>query len=324
MNNLTPNKSFSEISNDPLTPTIFHESWWLDIATESRYEVAEVIKDGKVIGRQPYFYYPQKLPGMKVIGLPALTHFLGPAVVDCGGKPSVKFSHRLVVTGELISKLPKVSSIYVKCHRDITDVIAFQTAGFRAGVQYTGEIHPQPLDTLWANLRDKTRTLIRRARKEYNVTIGIDPDVFMQFYAESIYKVKGIPNVFNINVHTKLIQACMERSRGKIYEARDQNGVLAAAIFCAWDNVSSYPLLFCREPNAHWGATGMLLWEAITDALNHNLIFDFDGFASEASVRAANNFTATIVPRYIATRESYPMKMYRAVQQIGIKQQYYF
>lgn len=312
------------MSVDPLTPTIFHEIWWLDIATEGRFEVAEVIKNGKVICRQPYYYFPQKFPGIKVIGPPPLTHFLGPAVVDCEGKPSVRFSHRLAVTRELISKLPKVSSIYVKCHRDVTDVLAFQASGFRADVQFTGEIQPQPIDILWSNLRDKTRTLIRRARKEYNVTIGTDPDLFMHFYAECIFKVKGIPNTFNNNVHSKLIQACIERNRGKIYEARDQHGVLAAAVFCAWDKVSSYPLLFCRDPNAHWGCTGMLLWEAISDALNGNLKFDFDGFANEAAVRAANNFTSVIVPRYIATRETFPMKIYRAAKQISNNQGYFF
>ena len=44
----------ANIHVDLLTPTIFHESWWLDIATEGRYEVVEVTQNGEVLGRLPY------------------------------------------------------------------------------------------------------------------------------------------------------------------------------------------------------------------------------------------------------------------------------
>ena len=40
---------------DPLAPTIFHEHWWLDIATGGRYDRVEVVSNGKCVGWLPYF-----------------------------------------------------------------------------------------------------------------------------------------------------------------------------------------------------------------------------------------------------------------------------
>jgi hypothetical protein len=311
---MTTTATITKLSIDPLSPTIFHEPWWLDIATQGRYEVAEVVENGKVVGRMPYYYIEKKIPLLSVIGLPPLTHFLGPAIIDSCGKANTRFSHRLNITRELIRKVPRPSYFYIKCHRDITDVVAFQGAGFRTGVQFTHEVSLQSPDDVWANMRDKTRNLVRTARKECVVSTGKDPDMFMYFYDESIRRSKGVANHLNIKVHVNLIRACLDRSRGRIYEARNDQGELVSAIFCAWDATSSYFLMSCRDPSAHGGITCLLIWEAISDALNNNLIFDFDGFVSEAAVRTANNFTSHITPRYTATYESPAASIIRTVR----------
>ena len=298
---------------DPLTPTIFHEPWWLEIATGGRYRIAEVRDHGVVVGRLPY-YVKKKMGGVLVGDLPPLTHFLGPALVGCEGKSHKQFTYRQDVTRELISQLPKTSSFYLKCHRDVSDVIAFQGAGFRAGVQFTQEVLPQSLDDIWVNMRSKARQAIRGAHARGRLTTGSDPDLFMRFYAASFEKNKGMGSTMDRDIHAKLIRACLERGRGKIYEARERDGTLAAAIFCAWDNVSSYYLMTSRSNASHHGSTIMLVWEAIKEAVERKLIFDFDGIVSEGGARAANNFTPLLSPRYTVLRESAPMRIYRSVQ----------
>jgi|GEM_PF-6203712 hypothetical protein len=221
--------TITDINFDPLTPTIFHEPWWLDIASEGRYAVAEVVEQGKVVGRLPY--YLKKKLGIVVCGrMPPLTHFLGPAIVECEGKPSKKFSHRHHVTKELILKLPKTSCFYLKCHRGVADVVAFQGCGFRTGVQFTQEILPRSLDEIWQNMSGKARQQIRGAAAHYSVATGDDPDSFMHFYAEFIKKSKGANNCMNTKVHANIIRASLNRGRGKIYEAREANGSLASAM----------------------------------------------------------------------------------------------
>ena len=311
------------LSVDPLIPTLFHEPWWLDIASGGQYDVAEVMEGGKIVGRFPYFLQKKAL-GLSVVDLPPLTHFLGPVITGCYGKPNTQFLRRLDITTQLINKLPETSGFYVKCHRDVTDVLAFQGAGFRTGVQFTQEILPQPLELVWKSLRDKARNFIGAARRKYDVTTGKDPELFMRFYVESIEKNKGEDNHMCSELHAKLIGACLDRGCGKIYEARERSGRLAAAIFCAWDNVASYYLLTSRNPAAHGSSTSLLVWEAITDAVSRNLIFDFDGIVSEGGARAGNNFAHILTPRYTAMRESAPMHVFRAVKSVFKPRSFYY
>lgn len=295
--------------SDPLNPTIFHEPWWLDIATQGGYSIAEVLENGKTIARLPYFLRKRK--GVRIATLPPLTHFLGPAV----DKPATKFLQRLDITKELIGKLPPAELTYVKCQREVQDVIAFQAAGFRCSVQFTHEISPRAPSALWKALRDKGRNVIRRAAERHCVGTGDDPAAFMHFYRQCI-ESGGKSNGLDIAICTSLIAACRERGRGRIYEARDKAGDVTAAIFCAWDHVASYYLLTARHRVAHLGAISLLVWEAITDAAKRGLIFDFDGFDSEGGARFAANFTTNITPRYIAVRESAPVRIFHAAQSL--------
>jgi hypothetical protein len=308
--------SSNAFSGDLLTPTIFHEDWWLNIATEGRYRVVEVAESGRVVGRLPYFLRGKF--GLSSIILPPLTHSLGPAII----KSYANSFRRIDLTKELLGKLPPTSAQLFKCHRDVQDVIAFQSAGFRTSVQFNYEIHPQLIDVLWKNLRDKTRNLIRRAGKCHTVSVGNDPAKFIRFYLQSI-ELRGKNNALNIDICTRLIQACLKDDRGRIYEARDQSGTLAAVVFCAWDNVSSHYLMTARNPTAHVGATSLLVWEAITHAAMRGLIFDFDGISNYGAARFAYNFTSNVVPRYIAVRESIPIHLYRSVRYLFKKPNFF-
>jgi hypothetical protein len=197
---------------DPLVPTIFHEPWWLDTATGGQYAVAEVEEQGRAVGR--FLYYIQKKWAGPVVDLPPLPHFLGAAVVDCEGSPTNGFYVVKEVTKQLVSKLPKTSSFYVKCHRDVRDVLAFQECGFGAKVQFTHEVHPQSLDIIWKNMLDKARNIIR----------------------------------------------------------------------------ATHYLLTSRHHMAHSGSSALLAWDAIKEAVEPTLIFDFDGCVNEGAVRAASSF----------------------------------
>lgn len=93
-----------DVMEDPLSPTIFHEHWWLDIATRGQYTFAEVASNGKVVGRLPY--YLEKHSGLSISRMPTLTRFLGPSVETGAGNVSARFLKRLSITHELISKTP--------------------------------------------------------------------------------------------------------------------------------------------------------------------------------------------------------------------------
>jgi hypothetical protein len=286
----------ASVAPDLLTPTIFHESWWLDVATDHRYSVAEVSSGGKVVGKLPYLLTRRK--GLSHIVMPTLTHFLGPAVAEGEGSANTRFLRRLSITRELIAKLPSAISYEIKCHAGVSDVIAFQAENFLTTVQFTHEVHPLPEQQLWKRMRDKTRNVIRRAQEQYEVVTLDDSRAFIDFYAHNLQQ----KSYLDLSVCGKIIQSCLARQRGRILAAKSREGELVAANFCAWDAKSAYYLMSTRADNAGNGAGSLLVWKAIVEAASRNLVFDMDGLASEGGILFFAGFGAEVRPRYVAER----------------------
>jgi hypothetical protein len=286
------------VSADPdlLAPTIFHETWWLDVATEHAYSVAEVSSGGKVVGRLPYLLSRRK--GLPHIIMPTLTHFLGPAVLEGEGSSNTRFLKRLNITRELITKLPHAISYEMVCHAGVTDVIAFQAENFGTTVQFTHEVHPLPEQELWTKMRDKTRNVIRRAQEQYDVVCLTDQQAFIDFYARNLQQ----KSYLDLSVCARIIEACLARRRGRILAARSPDGRLAAANLCVWDSRSAYYLMATRASNAGNGAGSLLVWKAMLDATSRKLIFDTDGIASEGDILFFAGFGGEVRPRYVAER----------------------
>jgi len=284
---------------DPLVPTIFHEPWWLDIVTGGQYGVAEMREHGKVVGQLPYFL--RKRLGITYSMLPPMTHFLGPAIVEGDGPPATRFLRRLNVTRELIRQLPPASVYRYKCHRDITDTLAFQQERFMTAVQYTHEIAPDTVDNLWKNLRSEKRKKIRQAERVLTVEDIVDPGEFWRLYDTNLRK-RNITNICDERMCSTLVAACLERNRGRIHAVRDQNKTIVAAVFCIWDATASYYFMSTRTDGAHHGAISLLAWEGMKDAAALGLIFDLDGVYNAKSVLFFTEFGGVVQPRYIVTR----------------------
>src|SRR4051794_14802006 len=169
---------------DSLFPTIFHEEWWLNVATDNNFEVAEFTAGGRTLGRLPYCV--RKRFGQKVMHMPHLTYFLGPAIDEGEGSRNNRFLKRLEMTRELIDKLPLGLSKYVKCHAGITDVIAFQEHAFRTYVQFTHEVRPGPVEMIWEQMRNKTRNVIRRAEEQLSIREMTDPAEFLKLFEKNV------------------------------------------------------------------------------------------------------------------------------------------
>jgi lipid II:glycine glycyltransferase (peptidoglycan interpeptide bridge formation enzyme) len=231
-----------------------------------------------------------------------MTHFLGPAVTDDGGNPSTRFLRRANITHELIRKLPSAAIYQYKCHRDITDAIAFQQEQFHTSVQFTYEVIPAPEDLMWKNMRSEKRKKIRSAQRSVIVADRQDPMEFWRFYDDNLRK-KGSKNVCSQQTCCQIIEGCLSRGQGRIL-ASFERGRMTAAIFCLWDNTSSYYFMSSRTTDAHYGAVSLLAWEAMKDAAARGLIFDFDGLNSSKAVLFFTEFGGVVSPRFIVTRQN--------------------
>jgi hypothetical protein len=286
---------------DPLAPTLFHQPWWLDVATGGQYDVVESRHHGRVVGRMPYML--ERRLGHTVSVMPPLTHVMGPAVDDGEGTATARFLQRLGVTRELITKLPAASYFRQKLHRGITDALAFQMEDHEASVQFTHEIAPRPIAEIWQGMRDKTRNMVRKAEKHFVTETLDDPDRFARLYLDNLAARRRRDRV-NVPVCRALIAASLARDCGRIYAARQASGDIVAATFCAWDATSAYYLMTTRSPDSGNSAVTLLLWQAIRDAMARGLIFDFDGIASAGAVLFYAGFGGKIESRYIATKRT--------------------
>jgi Acetyltransferase (GNAT) domain len=284
---------------NPLAPTIFHEEWWLEAATGGHFGAAEVRAGGRVVGRLPF--HKTKRFGLAMIRMPELTHFLGPAIDEGEGTPNTRFLKRLQITRELLERLPRASWQYVKCHRGVTEAIAFQDLGFRTYVQFTHEIAPQPPSVLWEQRRNKTRNVIRRAEERFSVTELADPCEFLRFYERNLdltVQASGLDG----RLCREILSESLDRKRGRILAARDRNHQIVAANFYVWDEMSSFYLLSMRSQGFCNGAITLLIWEAIKESARRGLIFDFAGLGNRGSILLYSGFGACVSARYVALR----------------------
>jgi hypothetical protein len=287
---------------DPLTPTIFHEPWWLETVTGGHYAKVELSDNGRTTGR--LYYFPRRRGGLNYSIMPPMTHFLGPTIIDDGGNASTRFLRQTNITRALIQQLPPASLYQYKCHRNITDVIAFQQEKFHTAVQFTYEVYPDTEEVLWRNLRSEKRKKIRSAQRVITVSDIHDPQEFWRFYDDNLQK-KGIKNVCDQKICCRLIEGCLGRDRGRIYAAFNKNHQMIAAVFCVWDEISSYYFMSTRTQDAHHGAISLLAWEAMKEASARGLIFDFDGLNNSKAVLFFTEFGGIIGSRFIVTRQTF-------------------
>ncbi len=282
-----------------LIPTVYHEPWLLDAATGGRFEEVEVRQAGVVVGRFPFI----RRGGMGITfsTMPALTHFLGPAIAEGAGSACTRALKRNSIIRDLLDQMPESDGFMHRMHAGITDMLAFQHTGFSVGVEFTYEIDAAPTATLWRAMRDKTRNVIRRASEQFRVEAISDPDEFVSFYQANL-EARGKSSYYDAIAMAAVGRAAISRGRGRIIGAKDEAGRLRAAIFTLSDPRTAYYYLSTRALGAHNGAISLLLWQAIQDATNRGLTFDFDGVGTPESVLLFAGFGGATSPRYVAAR----------------------
>jgi hypothetical protein len=268
-------------------------------------------------------YLLSKRFGIRGVWTPPMTYFLGPAVDEGKGSANNRFLKRMEITRELIDKLPKSSWQCVRCHGQVTDVIAFQEQRFRTYVQFTHEIAPGPSEELWAQMRNKTRNVIRRAEEEQTVEEFADIEEFIRLFEKNI-EAKGERNTLDLVACRRLLTAALERERGRILVARNAQGEIVTANFCAWDSQTAYYIATTRSEAAGNGGTSLLLWEAIKDAAARGLTFDFAGFGTRGSILMYAGFGAKISPRYVAVRATGFARMVSELRSLFVEDHYFF
>ena len=276
-------------------PSIFHERWWLDIATQDNWKLAVVKQNDEIIGEMPYA--TQRTGLWRISRLPPLTRTLGPVIKPVTGSVARQLHHRLDVTGRLIEQLPDCDSFFQVLDPRVDDALAFALHGFTVSARYTFRIGAQTAaDEAWEHLASKTRNVIRSASRELTVVPDLAPDEFIAFYRANL-AARSRTNAYGDEVMRDLVNAFVERKAGTLIGAYGKGRKLVAAVGLVWDHQAMYYLLSSRAQDAHCGSISLLLWTGVGRALERKLTFDFDGFSSPSTFSFLNGFGATLTQR---------------------------
>jgi hypothetical protein len=275
--------------------SIFHEPWWLDIATGGHWNVAKVVRRNEVLGELPY--YAGRMGVWRISHLPPLTRTLGPVIKPLNLDAAHAQRHRLSVTTQLIEQLPHFDSFFQLFDPRVEDALAFALQGFSVSARYTFQIAPDcTAAQAWTRLHGKTRNVIRSAERKLTVAPIATPSEFLQFYEANLLE-RSRTNAYGTAVMRQLVNAFVERKAGHLLGAYGQGGRLIAAIGVVWDQHAMYYLLSSRALGAHAGSISLLIWTALQHALEQKLTFDFDGFSSPATFNFLDGFGGTLKQR---------------------------
>jgi hypothetical protein len=168
-----------------LSGTLFHEHWWLSAVTGDNFREVTETAGGRLVGRLPFILARRK--GFKVMEMPPFTRVLGPIVEAGIGKPQTRMLRRFHIVGRLLDQLPDAHYFRQLLDVDNHEVQAFLDRGFQLSIENTFRLdcRVNGPEEVWANMRDKTRNLIRKAEGKYTVGAWGDVKEFIRFYIAS-------------------------------------------------------------------------------------------------------------------------------------------
>jgi len=280
---------------------MYHNPWWLDAATDGKWQLITAGPTSGFIASMPMF--TRSFLGQRYIGMPPLTRTLGPtfARVSAGAKLSDRVRFRLL--SQLINKLPDVIGFRQRFDPECEDLLAFQVSGYSIGVDYTYR-YANCSDTgaIWEGMRDKTRNAIRRSQDHLQVSRSLDVAEFVELY-ETNLQDSGISMAPERERLQKMLKAAVANEAGISLLCRTACGEVPAAIFVVWDDRYCHYLLSTRnERITRNGAVSLLLWDALQLAGQMNRGFDFDGFGTHGAANFVRQFGARLVPRWTVLR----------------------
>ncbi len=297
--------------------TVFHEPWWLNAASGGNWSEAVVKSDGAIIARLPYI--TKRLLGVTGIGMPPLTHLLGPQLPVGEDRPGGKRPAIRELLAELISQLPAHGYFNQVCDPSFTDALPLYALGYDSGLKYTLQVAPASPDQLMQGIRARIRSDIRKAERGLNVDHDLAIDEFCRFfnaYTQANHKVwwsqRHIRQADALKI--RVYEACRKADAGCLLAVRDKNAVLRGAIMLVWGNGVMYYLLTAHDAQPEGaGSIKLLLWESLKLASRRGMVFDFHGFPRPGAVNLLSGFGGVVRNRITVMKIPPMLQMARLI-----------
>jgi Acetyltransferase (GNAT) domain len=258
--------TYDELVNRSPQGSIFAHRWWLDAVAPGMYEILEIKKNGGLQAAWPVVHHERE--GANHVRMPALTQKLGILFAPSNAKPAEMQSTNQKLAAELINQLGETASFHQNFHENFTDWLPFYWGGFSQTTRYTYVFDDiSDTDILWNNLRQRTRTEIRKAQKlEIQIKDDLDLAQFLDVIRKTFARQDRDPLAGDELVY-RLDAACAKNARRKIFAGVDRQGRVHAAVYVVWANNTAYTVMGGGDPEfRNSNAYRLACWEVLISA----------------------------------------------------------
>ena len=292
-----------ENSQQHSQPPVYLQRWLTAIAERPKNtKKLTVVENGEVIGSLSLFIERNAI-GMKQGYNPPWARLGGPWIRD--GKTD---HERTLIVRRLIRQLPTNVSYYLTLANKF-DYGIFLLEGFESDIECNYAITPDRVPTLTDSFSSLTKRHLKQAQRSLIVSTT-SPETFVSIYESNLYGRRR-KSYAPIEIAHEILNEGLSRGQAKIFAAvRRDTKEIDGAIACLWDDERYYYWMTTRRQPAsgqtrpHQGAVKLLLWSAIQDAAQRNLIFDFDGTPTHGAVRLYEGMGGLKTSRYRITRKT--------------------
>lgn len=276
--------------------SLFQQPWWLDATSPGGWGEAVVERGGEVVARLPYTI--SRRYGLKVLGQPPLTLFLGPWLAPAGEvKTSTRIGREKELLSELIDRLPPHDIFAQTMHYSCANWLPFHWRGFTQTTRYSYVIEDlSDSDAIWNGLEGSARRNIRKAQKTLEVRHDLGVGQLLRL-AELTYRRQGKGSPYEAAVLERVDDAARRRQQCRAFFAVDNDQRVHAGLYLVWDDESAYYLMGGVDDElGSSGAMSLVVWSAIRFASTVTRRFDFEGSIIESIERFFRKFGATQRP----------------------------
>ena len=292
---------YSQFSLEREDIPLFLRGWWLDaVCGKENWDVVLYEKGSSVRG---VFVFPKrKRWGYHLAGRVPLTPYSGVWIAPGKSiRPEKKIAHEKKIMEHLLDDFEQLG--YGKLEQFFSPAVKnwlpFYWKGYSATLRYTYILQTKLEESeLWTGLASNIKGDIKKADKLVSVE-----------ESENLRELYGIASL-SFSRQSKTIPYTYElleridselklHKRRKILFARDDHGMIHAALYLVWDDDTAYYLIGGGDPSLrNSGATSLLVWHAIGVAKKLDLSFNFEGSMIESIERFFRAFGGTCTPYF--------------------------
>jgi hypothetical protein len=302
-------QAYRVFSDNEVNLPIFHRAWWLDaVAGADGWDACIVGSPVRLEAALPFVI--RRRHGLKILGQPQLTPYLGPWMRPTNLKYSAALAKEKEYVDELLGQLPAHAAFKQRFRPVVTNALPWHWKGFGHTTRYTYLIHDlQDQDLIKSNFETRVRTDCKKAAGRFKITIHDDLGIgtFIDV-AEKTFRRQGMALPYSRELVLAVDAACEKRSCRKMLFARDDAGKIHAAIYLVWDADSAYYIMGGRDPElANSGGMTLALVEGIRFAGTITKQFDFEGSMIEPIEKFFRGFGARQVQSLEVQRFGCPL-----------------